>query len=109
VLAEPPLLELEAARLEGVRLHDLGAGVQHRLVDALDHVRAVEDERLVALALEPAVVLLGQVELLQGGAHAAVEDDNAAADGVDVVARGQGRKPTNLDTAVSGLARGGAA
>ena len=59
VLAEPPLLELQAAGLEGVRLHDLGAGVEHRGVHALDHVRAVEDERLVALALEAAVVLLG--------------------------------------------------
>ena len=38
-------------RLEGVGLDDLGAGLDHRGVDALDHVGAVEDERLVALAL----------------------------------------------------------
>ena len=48
----------------------------HRGVDALDHVRAVQHERLVALALEPAVVLLRQVELLESRAHAAVEDDD---------------------------------
>ena len=104
VLAEPPLLELQAAGLEGVGLDDLGARVSIELVDALDHVRAVQDERLVALALQAAVVLLGQVELLERRAHAAVEDDDPAADGFDVVARGQGRKPTNLDTIVSGLA-----
>ena len=46
-------------------------------MDALDHVGPVEHERLVALALQAAVVLLGQIELLQGRAHAAVEDDDA--------------------------------
>jgi hypothetical protein len=50
-------------------------------VDALDHVGAIEDKRLVALALEAPVVLLREVELLQGRAHAAVEDDDALADG----------------------------
>ena len=57
----------------------LGAGLDHRAVHALDHVGAVQDQRLVALALEAHVVLLGQVELLEGGAHAAVEDDDALA------------------------------
>ena len=90
VLAKPPLIELEAAGLEGVRLQDLGARVQHRLVHALDHVRAIEHEGLVALALQPAVVLLGQVELLERGAHAAVEHDDPGADRLDVVARRQG-------------------
>ena len=71
---------------------DVIAGVHTSMLDALDHVGAVEDQRLVALARQPAVVLAAEVELLQGRAHAAVEDDNAAADGVDVVARGQGRK-----------------
>ena len=79
VLAQAPLLELQARALEGVGLDHLGAGLDHRGVDALDHVGAVEHERLVALAREPAVVLLGQVELLQGRAHAAVEDDDALA------------------------------
>ena len=50
---------------------------------------APEDERLVALARQPAVVLGGQVELLERGAHAAVEDDDAL-DGVDEVALRQG-------------------
>ncbi len=84
VLAEAPLLELEAGGLEGVGLDDLRAGVEHRRVHALDHVRTVEDQRLVALALESAVVLGGQLELLERGAHAAVEDDDSAADGVEV-------------------------
>ena len=90
VLVEPPLLELEAAALEGVGLDHVGAGGQHRLVDALDHVRPLQDERLVALARQAAVVLGGQVELLERGAHAAVEDDDSACDGIDVVALGQG-------------------
>ena len=90
VLAKPPLIELEAAGLEGVRLQDLGARVQHRLVHALDHVRAIEHEGLVALALQPAVVLLGQVELLERGAHTAVEHHDPGADRLDVVARRQG-------------------
>ena len=81
VIVEAPLLELQAAALEAVGLEHLGAGLEHRLVHALDHVRAVEHERLVALALEPAVVLLGQVELLERGAHAAVEHDDALSRG----------------------------
>ena len=79
VLAEAPLVELDAGALEGVGLDHLGAGVEHGGVDALDHVGAVQHQRLVALALEPAVVLGGQLELLQGRAHAAVEDDDALA------------------------------
>ena len=73
--------------LEGVGLDHLGARLEHRGVDALDHVGAVEDERLVALALEAAVVLLGELELLQGRAHAAVEDDDTLAHGPQEVAR----------------------
>ena len=53
---------------------------------ALDHVRAVEHERLVALALQAAVVLGGQIELLQGRAHAAVVDDDFLAQRLQVVA-----------------------
>jgi hypothetical protein len=48
-------------------------------MDPLDHVRPVQHERLVALALQAAVVLLSEVEHLQGCAHAAVEDDDAVA------------------------------
>jgi hypothetical protein len=92
VLAEPPFVELDAAALEGVRLEHVGARLDHRLVHALDHVRAVEHERLVALSLQPPVVRGGEVELLERGAHAAVEDDDPAADGFDVVALGQGRQ-----------------
>ena len=53
------------------------AGVEHRRVDALDDVGAVEDERLVALPGSRVVVLEREVELLERGAHAAVEDDDA--------------------------------
>ena len=77
VLAQPPLLELQPRPLEGVGLDHLGARLQHRGVDALDHVGPVQHQRLMALALEPAVIGLGQLELLQGRAHAAVEDDDA--------------------------------
>ena len=85
-LAQAPLVELQAAGLEGVGLHDLGARVDHRRVDALDDVGAVEDEHLVRAAGELVVVLEGEVELLEGRAHAAVEDDDAVADGIEVVA-----------------------
>ena len=81
VVGEAPLVELQPAGLEGVGLDHLGARLHERLVHALDHVRAVEHERLVALALEPAVVLLSQVELLQRGAHPAVVDHDAGVDG----------------------------
>ena len=86
VLAESPLLELQPRALEGVGLDHLGAGLQHRGVDALDHVGTVEDQRLVAFAEQAAVVGLGEVELLQGRAHAAVEDDDALVDRLYVVA-----------------------
>ena len=82
VLVQAPLLELQPAGLEGVGLDDLRAGVDHRLVDALDDVGAVQDERLVALALQAPVVLLRQVELLEGRAHAAVVDDDALSNGL---------------------------
>ena len=58
MLAEPPLFELQPRALEGVRLYDLRAGLEHRAVDSLNHVGAVQHERLVALAGEAAVVLL---------------------------------------------------
>ena len=74
---EAPLLELEPGGLERVGLHDLRAGLDHRLVHALDDVRAVEDQRLVAAAGKLVVLLEREVELLERGAHAAVEDDDA--------------------------------
>ena len=76
VLAETPLVELQARGLEGVGLDDLGAGLEHRGVDALDHVGAVQHQRLVAFALQAAVVGGAQVELLERRAHPAVEDDD---------------------------------
>ena len=57
VVRQPPLAQLQARGLEGVGLDHLRAGLQHRGVHALDHVGPVEHERLVALALQPAVVL----------------------------------------------------
>ena len=78
--------------MEGVGLDHVGARLDHRLVHALDHVRAVEHERLVALAREAAVVGLGQLELLERGAHAAVEDDDALTGCLDEIALwGHGR------------------
>ena len=86
VLAQAPLLELQPRGLEAVGLHDLGAGLDHRLVQRLDDVGAVQDQRLVALALQPAVVGRRQVVLLERRAHRAVEDDDALARGGQVVA-----------------------
>jgi hypothetical protein len=91
LLAEAPLLELQPRALEAVGLDHLGAGREHRGVDPLDHVGPVEHECLVAFAREAAVVGLGQLELLQGGAHAAVEDDDAFPRGGYVIALGHGQ------------------
>ena len=75
VVGQAPLVELDPRGLEGVGLDHFRAGLEHRGVHALDHVGAVEHERLVALALQAAVVLAGQLELLERRAHAAVVDD----------------------------------
>ncbi len=91
VVLEPPLLELDPRALEGVGLHDLGAGLDHRLVDALDDVRAVEHERLVAAPGQPVVVLEREVELLERGAHTAVEDDDVVTYGGEEIAHGEPR------------------
>ena len=104
VVGEAPLVELQAAGLEGVGLDDLGARGDHRRVHALDDVGPVEDERLVALAGEPAVVGGGEVDLLERRAHAAVEHDDTLANGGKVVTRHSpqaSRKSGNLDTGVS--------
>ncbi len=85
VVLEAPLGELQARGLERVGLQHVGAGVDHRAVHALDHVRAVDDQGLVAAAGQPVVVLQAEIELLQGGAHAAVVDDRALAGGGDEV------------------------
>src|SRR4029077_15039830 len=81
-----PLFELQPRALEGVRLDDLRAGLEHRAVYPLDHVGAAQHERLMALAGEAAVVLLRERELLQRRAHAAVVDDDALLDRLQVVA-----------------------
>jgi hypothetical protein len=62
------------------------AGLEHRGVNALDHVGTVQHERLVALTLQAAVILLAEVELLERRAHAAVVDDDTLGDGLEVVA-----------------------
>ena len=76
VLPEAPFVQLEPAGLEGVGLDDAGARVEHRSMHAFDHVGAVEHERLVTLALQPAVVVRAQVELLERRPHPTVEDDD---------------------------------
>ena len=75
--SSPHSAELEPRGLEGVGLEHVGASLEHRVVDALDHVGAVEDEHLVAATRQLVIVLEAQLELLQGGAHAAVVDDRA--------------------------------
>ena len=85
----PHSSSLMRLRLERVGLDDLGAGVDHRLVHALDDVGAVEHERLVAAPGQPVVVLEREVELLEGRAHAAVEDDDVVAHGGEEITHGR--------------------
>ncbi len=71
---------------------DLGAGVDHRGVDVADDVGAAEVQHLVRAAGQAVVVLEGEIEGLEGGAHAAVEDHDALAGGLEEVAsHGGGR------------------
>ncbi len=86
VVGQPPFVELQPRTLEAVGLEHLGAGFEEGLVNAGDDVGAMQDERLVALPLEPAVVLAGQVESLQRRAHTAVEDDDPLVRGGEDVA-----------------------
>ena len=86
VLAQAPLVELQPAGLERGGLQRGGAGVDERLVHQLDDVGPVEDERLVRAAGQLVVLLEREIELLEGGAHAALEDDDVGADGCGVVA-----------------------
>ncbi len=75
----------DACGAEGVRLHDVGAGLEVLLVDALDRFRAREREQLVVALQQDLVVLhafrmevlLLQPEALDHGAHGAVEDEDA--------------------------------
>ena len=91
VLGQAPLVELQPRGLERVGLDDLRTGLDHRLVDALDDVGAVEHERLVAAPGELVVALERQVELLERGAHAAVEDDDPVTRGRKEIAHGRDR------------------
>jgi hypothetical protein len=93
VVLQAPLLELQPRGLEGVGLDDLGADVDHRAVEILDDVGAVEDERLVGAAGKLVIALEREVELLERGAHAAVEDDDAVTGGGEVVTH-RSRKPS---------------
>ena len=90
-LGEPPLLQLQAAGLERVGLDDLRPRLDHRRVHALDDVGPVEHQRLMAPARQAVVLFQGEVELLERGAHAAVEDDDAVTSGGKEVAHGRDR------------------
>ena len=106
VVLEAPFGELQSRGLEGVGLEHLGAGVEHRGVDAFDHVGSVQDERLVAAAGEPVVVLEAQIELLERRPHAAVEDDDAIACRGKIVAHcpaNPSSEMANLDMSVARL------
>ncbi len=55
-------------------------------MDALDDVRPVEHQHLVAAAGQPVVVFEAEVENLERGAHAAVVDDDALTQGREEIA-----------------------
>ncbi len=72
-------------RVERVGLDDVGARLEEAAVDVGDDIGLGEAEE-IAVALEVLVMILealaaeiglGELELLQGGAHRAVDDDDA--------------------------------
>ena len=94
VLVEAPLGELQARGLERVGLEHVGASLEHRCVDAFDHVGPVEHQRLVAAARQPVIVFEAELELLERGAHPAVVDNRALVGcGEEVTHRAHATKP----------------
>jgi hypothetical protein len=85
-VSESPLLQLQPRALERVGLDDLGADLDHRAVEVLDDVGAVQDQRLVGAAGQLVVVLEREIELLERRAHAPVEHHDAFAGGGQVIA-----------------------
>ncbi len=71
---------------------------------ALDHVGPIEHQRLVALPLQPAIVLLRQLKLLERRTHPAVKDDDPLANRVYEISlrhelrRVRGHGPPPLET-----------
>jgi hypothetical protein len=51
----------------------------------LDHIRAVEDQRLMAAPGQPVVVFEAQLKELKRRSHASVEDDDTFTRGCQVV------------------------
>ena len=76
VLAEAPLVELEPAGLEGVGLDHVAPASTIELWTPSITSGRFRTSASWHLPWQAAVVLLGQVELLEGRAHAAVEDDD---------------------------------
>jgi len=78
LVGQAVLTEHDARAPEGVGLDDVRAGLQVARVDRLDDVRAREHQVLVAaFERRPAEVVRGQIPALDGGAHRAVEDEDA--------------------------------
>jgi hypothetical protein len=75
-VAEPVFRQLQLTAPEGVRLDDVDSYLEKRRVHLLDEPRIVQHEKFVA-AFDAAVALRVQVVVLDGGAHRAVEDDDA--------------------------------
>jgi len=87
-LAEPPLLETDARRLERIRLDHVRAGLEVGGVDRFDHVGA-RDREIVEAAFPalPAEVVGGELARLDLGPHAAVVEQHAGLQDLEQPAR----------------------
>jgi hypothetical protein len=107
-LGKEKFVEADGGGAEGIGLEHVGAGLEIFLVDALDCVGAGEEEQLVrAFEVFPfpiakafsAIIVLAQVEALEGCAHGAIEHDDALAEqsleGMEFVGHGKRKKPVS--------------
>src|SRR5690606_18821770 len=84
-ISQAVLAQCDAVRTEGVRLHRIAADGEEARMDLLDEIRPGDHQVVVApLQLRATEVLGGQVVALDRGAHGAIEDDDALAEGAQV-------------------------
>jgi hypothetical protein len=84
---DPELGQHETVGAEGIGLDDVGPRGQERLVDLADDIGTALDQDVGAVLAAAVVGVDVEVAGVDGGAHRAVEDQDAAADLVEKPAR----------------------